>query len=574
MLPEMHIGARPGRTWLLSVVTGSLLALTLGLAWIQVHDARALGPPQVVPGTPVRVRVPRDWLPSPDVPGRFQLEVARGDRRRGRYERAVTVEYHELDRFVAPEILVTTPFLTGGVTARQVQPALLGGLPAIEFRQTVPLAPQVRRERVVRFTCLPRGQVLKLTYEPLLMMRTADWEIFDDLCTTVRFEGAGLDHTPQEALTAAGLELPVSPGWVFAAPALEAVPGVHISGLIDGLPSWSLAIYRTWLAHGRTPQDLLADIAAENWLRWNSATWLTTARRADGVQIAALVPPAGTPLWGEPRAAWIVWSSPTEAVLLLLDTSEPAFRGAVAAVTDILSQLRILPHSFLPELDTAEAAGIRLARDLGRLGPVQRWGRAAVDERFTDGAALLHVRRRPADASTTPGYRGEVEQERRGLGVLLRARWELGARAESYEWSADSRRVGTRATLVDIRIQEERLSADGEVQRQLWISGADRLHFRFTPGPAFVPSPATEVVNAWVARQDHAGPARALVESTALLGAGPHTVLLRPLPPDGPLRRVLVQADYDPTGSIEAYDEEHARLEYLFIPGSRLQRVP
>ena len=61
MLFEVHSSARPGKPRALVTVTAVLLASTLGLAWLQVHGARTMGPEQRIPGTPLLIRPPQGW---------------------------------------------------------------------------------------------------------------------------------------------------------------------------------------------------------------------------------------------------------------------------------------------------------------------------------------------------------------------------------------------------------------------------------------------------------------------------------------------------------------------------------
>jgi len=58
--------------------------------------------------------------------------------------------------------------------------------------------------------------------------------------------------------------------------------------LADRLPRWSLGIFRTWLATGRTPRDLLLDFAATHWLVPETALDVRESRRADGAALAGV----------------------------------------------------------------------------------------------------------------------------------------------------------------------------------------------------------------------------------------------------------------------------------------------
>lgn len=107
------------------------------------------------------------------------------------------------------------------------------------------------------------------------------------------------------------------------------------------------------------------------------------------------------------------------------------------------------------------------------------------------------------------------------------------------------------------------------VHRKIELNNVEWWSGTFRPGPAFVCPPIESLAEAWAARHSKSA---MIVEAGTLLGTGTHSRLLSPLPPENGYGRVLLQADYNPTGVILAFDEDDEVL-YELSPTARYERV-
>jgi hypothetical protein len=564
MVMEVHTGARPGKPRALVIVMATLLAGTLALAWLQVRDSRALGPEQRIANTPLRVRPPRGWRLDPQNPGRLILPASDGPLRR-----SIHFQYLELNSFQPLEELLQTSEFTALGAAVDVRRARLGPYPAVQIQQLVPLAlgrVRVQAEMITRFTCLPRGELIKVTYEPLVDMRPADSAIMDEVCESLRIEDASINAPAQTYFRAAGLELPADPNWTVVGPELADVPGLYIGGWAANGPTWALGVYRTWLATGRTPAALLRDFAADLWLRWDVDDVLHETQRSDGAQLATLRHPAPAHADSPLRAALVVAAGPTDAAIIYVycDPNElPAAQQAAQAVAD---NLRFTPLPALPDVAAAEARGVKLAADLRAGGLAARWGREPLETtyRHTGRDEAVYVRREAVQRNPAAGYIGTQTRQRNNR-QTEKLSWKIDGAAGAYEYT-----LALRAENTELRVREERKQPDGEVRRTVSGETPRPQVFTFQPGADFVPLPAEPIIRGWVAR----GPAEPTLYTTAqLFCTGAHSVLVRPLPADGQYPRVLVQSDYWPSGGIEAYDDARAETQYEVYPTGTYQRV-
>jgi hypothetical protein len=222
----------------------------------------------------------------------------------------------------------------------------------------------------------------------------------------------------------------------------------------------------------------------------------------------------------------------------------------------------------LPPLAAAQEAGRALAAELAERGPVTRWGRESVRtgyrRRQGNRDETVEVTRSAVRRDPEQGYEGGlVRHSARGQEEVQR--WTVDARAGKYESQVDL--VYDQGNL---SVHEERAQAGSSVLRQVEIEQRGRREWTCQPGPAFVPPPVAGIVEGWVARAQ--APA-AIVEVSSLLGPGTHTVLLRNLPADGDLPRVLVQEDFWPAGVVEAFDDARAETVYERGPSWEYRRL-
>ncbi len=562
---EVYTGARPGRPRLLLLLSAGLLAGTLALAWGQVRSAHALGPERRIGDTPLHVRLPKGWRVDPQNPQRFILPVERVHRQ-AVFLRSIHVDYFRLPAFQPVGELLQQPELspTGQLVGRRA--AKLGPYPALELQEVgVVLAGRqpVQAATVTRLTCLPRGQVIRVVYRALADFGQADESIFDDFCRTLRIEDPTLDQPAETYLTRAAVALPLERDWTVVGTDFEQVPGVFIGGSGAAGPDWSMGVLRTWLGTGRTPRDLLADLAAELWLQWDPQ--VQELQRPDGVTIS-VVRDDGRGA-EEPRivSAWLVVAEPARAALLLVYAAREGADAADAVAKRIATAVELGQPAGAPQLAAAEQAGAALASDLRKEGAAPRWGREPVTTRYEARGRdeVVLVQRAAENRDPEAGYRGLIV--RRTGRREERIDWQIDGQAETYSWTADFLRGE-----LPVRVMERRRRASGPVERQVFVAEQRQQRFAFEPGGAFVPPPVESVAKGWIAR----GPTdAALIENSSLVGPGTHRVLLRRLPPDGPLPRVLVQVDFWPLGAIEAYDDDRAEPQYEIYPSARYQRV-
>lgn len=553
---EVYSSSRPGRPRVLLLISAGVLAVSLGLAWLQVHGHRALGPPRSIPGTPLSVRAPLGWVQDENDGGRFVLPTQTSRRRAiFEYERRIEIDYAERPSFIAPLELLQVPEFVGPGRVSQLRSARIGKYRALEVVRKEPQRvgrTLFERETLVRFTCLPRGQIIKIVYEPLVSLRPADEEILDDVCASLKVDDPTLAGDPDEFLARAGLELPLEDNWSVVGADFADVPGVYIGGTTQEGPAYSLAVLRTWLTGKRKPTDLLADLAAEKWIVWDIEQRVREVPRVDGPPAVTLRHPAFGRAGAEPCSAWVVTSSTTEAVIVVVYASASQAEAADEAAAIVATTVKILPLEPFTNLAAAEAHGRRLVADLHEAGPVARWGRERVESLYQrQGRDEIVVDWREAvGRDPSRGYQGE-QLSQRGRGREERVAWTLSADARVYEWVADLY-VGRDS----LRVSEVRSEAKGPVQRRLSFEREGR-RWQYEPGLAFVPRPAEPIVNGWVARDNQA----ALIEMSSLLGPGTHTVLLRPLSAEDGKPRVLVQQDFWPAGRSELYDDARGVIE-------------
>ncbi len=565
---ELYMGARPGRRTLMLTLSAALLAAALGLAWFQVRSARALGPEQAVPNTPLRIRLPAGWHPARENPQIFLSPTKEGERRKlFEFERRIEIKYLRLPTFQPLDRLLR---MQGWENVRGVSPARIGPYDAVQVQRIEPRAigrnRVVRLERLVRITCLPRGQVIQVIYETLVELRPADEEILDDVCRTLRVDDATLDRQPAAYLSDAGLQFALDEAWTVVGAPFAEVPGVYIGGSVDGVPAWSLGIFRTWLATGRTPADLLADVAAEEWLLWDADVQVQESRRPDGATVASLRHPRFGVADETPVSARVVTQSAAAVVIMFVYAGPRNAALANEIAERIAGAVQILPLEMLPDLSTAEQAGQRLSEALAQRGALPRWGRKTAETDYHEvlsGRETVAVMREARGGNPENGYEGlEVHRRAQHEDAI---RWRIDGHAQTYDWQWEFE-----YETLPVRITEQRRTAEGDVVRTVAIRGRQPATWTYRSGSNFVPPPTESILAGWVARGEADA---ALIAVSSLFGPGVHTELLRRLPPDGSYPRVLVQQDYRPLGSIQAYDDDRGEEEYELGPAAEYRRA-
>ena len=137
---EVYTGTKPGRPARLLITSAGVFVGALALAWIQIHQARALSAPVRIPGTPLLVRAPLNWVQNRDDPSVFDLPARVGLWRRDeeQAERRIRFRYQRLPVFQAPvELLRDIGWLKS--PEGPPEPARIGAFEAIQARRVVSL---------------------------------------------------------------------------------------------------------------------------------------------------------------------------------------------------------------------------------------------------------------------------------------------------------------------------------------------------------------------------------------------------------------------------------------------------
>ncbi len=566
---EVYAGMKPGRRNLAAILSAVALVATLGIAWLQVAESRVLGPETSVPGTPLRVRVPRDWARDRNDPGAFIKPVRGAPVGRGPFEiePRIKFSYDRRATFIPPEELFEG---MRGVT--RPEPARIGPFPAVQVRrlferQWGPLKTTV--ESVVRVASLPGGQLISVVYLPTSGLTTADLDLFDRICAAVRIEDETVSATAVRALALAGVEFQVEDGWQVGLPQWPEIPGVYVSGAVRGIPSWGLGIFRTWLAKGRTPGDLLIDFAAMNWLVDKEKLQLRKSERADGLSICAVGHPNPAKNEHPVTSAWVISKSATEVVMIFTYTNRLHLAEGDSKAQQVAQQIAIKPIEAFTSLESAEKAGSELAAMIGQKGARPWWGRERARLQYLKTTPVLAldrtVRRSAEGRDADRGYRATVEQTVNGR-RWPESSWSLDAHAAAY--LLDTREFLDSGSVA--HIQEQRSSAARTAQRTITIDNAERWTYTFELGSAFVCPPMEPVAAGWVSGKSEGA---WVIQVATRLGPGTHSRFLKSLPPTDGRPRALLLEDYQPVGAILGFDED-GEVRYQIEPGMRMERLP
>jgi hypothetical protein len=540
---EILSGAKPGRPALAIVTAALALVLALALAWVQMRGKSALQPAVSIPGTPLTIRAPRQWVPVNDEPGVFLLPAPAAMQRRGvaaEYTKRLEFRYERRRHFDLP------------IDGAALEPCRIGDYPAAQVR----LRRMVRRnlaEWIVRRVAVsPRGDVITIELVTLTGITHGDLSMLDDVAAAVRLDAAGAYVPFDDALARAGVALSDDYPWTASVAEDPLVPNAYIGSQTRRLPAWSIGLLRTWLATGRTPERLLEDFAAVV-LDLRAVDYdLDTTERADGLRTTRLRPRQLTTL---PLCeVWVVSRGPAEALLMPVYAAAPwAVDAATDAAERVAGALTFTGPGPAPDVAAAESAGADLARHAQEFGP-QTWMTAGRFRRYllaqsVGGTEAWLLDRQP---TTRSGARFS------GAQVVLRAR---GDTVERWEYERDGAYLYTRDDfdrdefgrfIVNRRWSERRRASGAPVER-LTVLGGRESASRFAPGPNYLFPPLVFPARQRVARQTDGA---ALVETSLIEGPDVCTLLLRPLPPDAQGRaRLLEQTDFFPVGSVVVLDE-------------------
>jgi hypothetical protein len=572
---EVHLGSKPGRPRLLLVCAAVVLLGTLGLAWWQAQDRRALGDEVRIEGTPLVVRPPRGWRQDPRNPGVFALPTRR--ERTGRaevtLERYVWFQYVRNDTFVPPEEILKWRNLQEWAKSTAPEPARVGPLAGIQVRRIVRQSAFGRaylQEQVLRVACSPRGDVIMVEYVPLTGLTAAQIGLLDDMCAAIRLEDPAFTTKAAELLRYAGIEVPEDESWKVFGPDFPEVPGFYVQSLVDGMPTWSLGVFRTWLAKERTPSDLLVNLGSYYWGLAPEDAHVAKSQRADGAVIATIRHPVFGRSDHRVASAWLVAESAERAALTLVFSGAGSAEAGDEAARRLAQAMVCRPTEALPPLEAAAAAGRELADILTQKGAVPWWGRLPTEAYYLEPGAKyprgVYLGRAALADDPAAGYRGRTlhmqntERESRPQLEL----WTIDGHARGYDYSFRGN-IDTWQGTVPVTVEEHLDATSATVSRTVSMSGQCR-RWEFPVGPSFVCPPLESIAEAWVAQR---GQGAWLIETAGHIGAGTHTRLLRPLPPDeSGHHRLLTMTDFWPRGAVLGFDEGPEPLYWQHPAGS------
>jgi hypothetical protein len=552
---EAYSGSRPARPGLLLLLCTGTLVVTLALAAVQVQASRSLGSRVRIEGAPISVQPPRGWQADPNDPLQFRPPADRSvQMHEADIFRRVIYRYSRRPAFVPPDTLLRELDIRGGSESlvRSARLAGLDGLEAVRVRNS----PYGTLQTLLRLACSPRGDVLLIEYWPLAELDPGDLALMDRLAAAVQFDQTHFETSAETLLRSSGIRFEVPSDWQLVGPDFNDIPGFYVLGSVQNQPVYALMVMRTWLAHGRTPEAVLADTAAIRWQRPITPLHLRQQDRSDGVQITAVVHPDG-PRPGEYPVLRIVSNTPGEA-LFIAATADAEHAGAADAAAQWLAENVRFERPF-PDVEASSAAGAGLVARIASETLEAWWSRGGQSHyamgKIEGADLIMGASRAFTEGAGTPEYVGhELAEVNRGSGELYEENWRTSLDGGEYEYVQESGPVRDR----------RRRSAT----RQRRTGGADLITFTIGSraqtvpvGPAFLSPPVQSVAQAIVA---HESAGDCLIESPHPRGVGVHTRLLRPLTPDPQgRRRLLVIADYWPEGEVVARDRAGDLLYYL-----------
>jgi hypothetical protein len=571
-MAEVHTSSRPGRPATLIVMSGLVLAGTLGVAWFQTNEKRALAAPLRIGGTPLVVRPPRGWTQSPDDPGRFVL-AERNDPSgtQGALDRRIEFSYERRRTFVPPEqVILSWDRLQRAQSEVPVRTSIRG-IPAIQVirhHQQRAFGITFEKESILRVAAHPRGDVIAVEYSTVMQLSSADLELMDSICAAVDFVDPELQRGGQDAQRRAGLEFPTPAEWSVLGPRHDESDALHVLSLDSGGETAAVAVARTWLTAGRSPADLLRDYLSINWpARSRRARVLEWGRR-DGVTVHGIqLSDPGYPL-SQSTAAYALSTERGDLALILPDAG--GYPTGTLALAERLADVVTFSAGYAPaDFSTAAREGEAIAAKIRENGAVSWWGRSPQRQEYLRngrGAALAQTVYRQSAGRTGDAYsyRGTVLTLDTAGKRFERARWTLDERAAEYQLTLEMGREdpllpGVHGLSGEWTIREALTDGPSRVRREVLRGGQIVSETTFDPGPAFIPPPVEEIAESLVA----AGAAgTVLVQVSNVLGTGSNPRLLRRLEPDAAGRaRVLRVDDYAPLGVVLTFDADHRAVD-------------
>lgn len=575
---EVYTGAKPARPTVLLMLTAGALVGALGLAWIQVRASRKLDGEVRIVDTPLVVRPPRGWIQDPDHPGTFAKAVRAGGWRGKRWviERKIAFQYERSGVFQPLAYLLELSNHREVVDhASAPEVARIGRFDGVQVRRARVFQWRGRRhvgESVYRLVSTARGDQISVEYTPFGELAPGDMELFDAVCRAVELDDAAVNMDADEAMTRAGVEFRVAESWTITGPDFAEVPGLYVQDHAGGDSRWALGLFRTWLAKGRSPADLLVSFAEEQWPVYTSPVRPKQWTRSDGALLATIERSAFEQAGGQVAAIWVVAQSPAEAVAVFVLTDQAGVSAAGQAAAKLAQEITVVTSYPAGGVEAAEARGREFMTLLGEYGAAPWWGQGEATSYYVGeiyGRPLLVLSHREAiGGDPTRRYRGSERYYAYDRDLDEQRSWAIDEHAEAYTYTIESD-FDRRGQPKVVRLHDAR-DAGGAVIRRNPTPDSRGDAVEIPVGPAFVCPPVDVLPPGWVASQEAGS---WLIELLPLRGLATHTQLLTPLEPDAEgRRRVLLIDDYWPRGMIMAFDEG-LEMVYQAAPFGRFERI-
>lgn len=581
-MADVYSTTRPGRPNLAVLLSAGVLLAALGGAALQVAASRALGPAVAIPGTKLTVRPPKGWTQVPGNAGTFSLLV-RGERAGGEesYEKQIRFDAGKLPLFLPAERFFDPQTLGSQPVARKV--AELNGLQA--KRRVKRRLPRLFggyesyiKETVVRVAVSPRGDFVRIEYDPLTEMTTADEELLEDICRQVRLEEPGLRVSEGEAISHAGLEWSAGGDRVVAGPEIAESRGFYVGSVGGEELRWSIGVHRTFLSAGRSPRDLVRDFVTQQCEMEVAEGDIVETEGGNGARTATYVVKASSrsPL---PVVSVRVTAAGATRAALLLTCAAPRHAAEAEAAARAMSEAIRFVDDF-PVGAVADEAGREIVERIAEKGLGNWWGGG--DERgYYLGERVELSGAKTFDAVVTQrtaarGKSGVFESESTALhtGYEEYERWTVSADGRSYELERVILEGG--ASGVPVEVRESRLAGASEITRTVRYSGGPTERRRSRKmtvgvGAGFLSRPLEEIAELETARSVEGG--SRMFQVSNRMADGLHGRLLTPLPPDKEGRvRVLVTDDFSPQPVLIGFEADGV-MAYQQSVDMRLQRT-
>lgn len=583
---------RSARPRLAVAYTAGLLALTLALAWGLIeHKKRAMyiamTDSRQLRDWPIHARVPEGWTEAPadQTPADVGvLAVAPDDDTRA----LAIVQGPTIDTLLP---VATAPARFEAAIAWFGEGTPVRGARA-QWTRFGPLPGVLYQWIVARSTSTPVMVIGVLGVTPdarsyaVLLRREGtpdrkDEALVRQVAAEITAPGLGITTDVAGPASACGLTVDAPSGTLAVPPAEGPISRLRLISAPGDQDPWVLELAAMPLAAGRTPEDVLADIASE---RTGLPVPSSAVERAEhnGRTAFGLIVTGGGPQDYLTKEVWVVPLSETNAVVL-----SGLCEGTVNALGEAVAQIAASVKSTdaAPKVDVAAASkrGEEMLAEIRAKGVstwFQRWSSADLLYAFEQDGRVIGYQRVQYDRQFAGGeWAWYVEDsqyvELPGGGSLDSGHNELIAMdgvtyrlAEVQRRSAAGRRMASTPD-IEHRYEEERRAGSDRVRKVLSVNGRDYRN-ELTAGAGFAAAGVLEIVYSLAAADAKTEPL--IVRGTSTFSSGEVCIVVWPLgkralPGANPPREVpavTVMADSIAAPHTLYYDDDGTVLRHEF----------